>query len=92
MVVRGAIMSGRIMTMKTPEEFGKMEVAGACVAAVHDAIREAAVPGASMKELDAIATEVYRDRDCRPSFLNYHGFPATICAVAERGDRPRHPR
>ena len=73
-------MSGRIMTMKSPEEFGKMEVAGACVAAVHAAIREAAAPGTSMKELDAVATEVYKERDCRPSFLGYHGFPATICA------------
>jgi len=73
-------MSGRIMTMKSPEEFGKMAVAGACVAAVHRAVREAAVPGTSMKDLDAIAVEVYRIHDCRPSFLGYHGFPATICA------------
>lgn len=73
-------MSGRIITMKSPEEFGKMEVAGACVAAVHAAIREAAIPDTSMKELDAIAAQVYRERECRPSFLGYHGFPATICA------------
>ncbi len=73
-------MSGRIITMKTPEEFGKMEVAGACVAAVHAAVREAAVPGTSMKELDAIAADVVKAHDCRPSFLGYHGFPATICA------------
>jgi methionyl aminopeptidase len=73
-------MSGRIITMKSPEEFGKMEVAGACVAAVHKAVREAAVPGTSMKELDAISAEVLRSHGCRPSFLGYHGFPATICA------------
>jgi methionyl aminopeptidase len=73
-------MSGRIITMKSAAEFEKMEVAGACVAAVHAAVREAAVPGASMKELDAIAAEVVRERGCRPSFLGYHGFPATICA------------
>jgi len=73
-------MSGRIITMKSAEEFAKMEVAGACVAAVHAAVREAAVPGASMKELDRISAEVVRSHDCRPSFLGYHGFPATICA------------
>jgi len=73
-------MSGRIITMKSPEEFGKMEVAGACVAAVHAAVREAAVSGASMKDLDAVSVEVLRRHGCRPSFLGYHGFPATICA------------
>ena len=30
--------------------------------------------------LDALAAGVCRERDCRPSFLGYHGFPATICA------------
>ena len=32
-----------------------------------------------MLELDAIAHEVIRQADCRPSFLGYHGFPASIC-------------
>jgi len=57
-----------------------MEIAGRCVAAAHDAVREAARPGVTTRELDAIAAEVIRDHDCRPSFLGYHGYPATICA------------
>jgi methionyl aminopeptidase len=32
-----------------------------------------------MLELDTIAHEVIRKADCRPSFLGYHGFPASIC-------------
>ena len=72
-------MSGRFMTMKSPEDFDKMKVAGAVVAAVHAAVREAAAPGVSMLELDAIAHEVIRKADSRSSFLGYHGFPATIC-------------
>ena len=67
------------MTMKSPEDFDKMKVAGAVVAAVHAAVREAAAPGVSMLELDAIAHEVIRKADSRSSFLGYHGFPATIC-------------
>jgi methionyl aminopeptidase len=72
-------MSGRFMTMKSDEDFEKMKVAGSVVAAVHQAVREAAVPGVTMLELDAIAHEVIRRADCRPSFLGYHGFPASIC-------------
>ncbi len=68
------------MTMKSTADFDKMKVAGAVVAAVHAAVREAAVPGVTMLELDAIAHEVIRKADCRPSFLGYHGFPASICA------------
>ena len=70
----------RIITVKSDEDFEKMAVAGACVAAVHAAVREAAVPGTSMRDLDGIAAGIIRERDCRPSFLGYHGFPATICA------------
>lgn len=70
----------RIVTKKTAEDFDKMAVAGACVAAIHAATREAAVVGTSMRELDAISAEILRERNCRSSFLGYHGFPATICA------------
>ncbi|HEX9856605.1 MAG TPA: type I methionyl aminopeptidase [Acidimicrobiia bacterium] len=73
-------MNGRkIMTMKSDAEFDKMAAAGACVAAVHDAVRAAASPGVTMLELDAIASDVYKSHGCRPSFLGYHGFPATVC-------------
>ena len=66
--------------MKTASDFAKMEVAGVCVAAVHRAVREAAVPGTKLLDLDGIAAEVLRAYDCRASFLGYHGFPASICA------------
>jgi methionyl aminopeptidase len=73
-------MSGRFMTMKSDADFDKMKVAGAVVAAVHAAVQEAVAPGVTMLELDAIAHKVIRDADCRPSFLGYHGFPASICS------------
>jgi len=67
------------MTMKSAADFEKMKIAGSVVAAVHAAVREAAVPGVTMLELDTIAHEVIRQAGCRPSFLGYHGFPASIC-------------
>ena len=72
--------NSKIITMKTPSDFEKMAVAGAAVAAVHAAVRSAAVVGTSMKELDAVAAGVLKEWGCRPSFLGYHGYPATICA------------
>lgn len=73
-------MTGRFMTMKSAADFEKMKVAGKVVAAVHSAVREAAKPGVSTLELDAIAHTIIRDADCRSSFLGYHGFPASICS------------
>jgi len=70
----------RVVTKKRPEDFEKMAVAGACVAAIHGATREAAVPGTTMRDLDAISAQVLKEWNCRSSFLGYHGFPATICA------------
>lgn len=69
-----------MITIKTAEDFAKMEVAGRAVAAVHAAIRDAIAPGVTTKDLDDISAAVLRDHGCVPSFLGYHGFPATICA------------
>ncbi len=72
-------MGGKVLTTKTGADFDKMLVAGRCVAAVHEAVRAAIRPGVTTAALDAIAAEVIKAHDCRPSFLGYHGFPATIC-------------
>lgn len=69
----------KVISKKTRDDFAKMEIAGRCVAAMLRAVREAAVPGVTTRDLDVIAARVARDRGCRPSFLGYHGFPATIC-------------
>jgi methionyl aminopeptidase len=68
-----------VITIKNAKEFEKMAVAGATVAAVLSGVRAAAGPGVSLKELDELAAEIIRGRDCTPSFLGYHGYPAHIC-------------
>ena len=55
-----------------------MAVAGACVAAVHQAVREAAKPGVTLRELDDIAADVTSDRGCIPSFLGYQPSPHQV--------------
>lgn len=69
-----------MITIKSRREFEKMAVAGACVAAIHRAVREAAKPGVSLLELEQISRQVLEERGCTSSFLHYHGsYPATLC-------------
>ena len=69
-----------MITIKSRREFAKMQKAGATVAAVHQAVREAVKPGVSLLELEDISARVLEDRGCTSSFLGYHGtYPATLC-------------
>lgn len=68
-----------MITIKTARDFELMAVAGSVVADAHAAIREAVRPGVTPRELDEIAEKVIRDAGCVPSFLGYHGYPASIC-------------
>lgn len=68
-----------MITIKSRREFAKMTRAGAAVAAVHAAIRDAAKPGVSLLELDEIGARVIADHGCTPSFLGYLGYPSNLC-------------
>jgi len=57
-----------------------MRRAGLVVAEMHAALREAARPGVTTRELDVVARGVLARRGARSNFLGYHGFPAVICA------------
>ena len=57
-----------------------MRKAGRVVAEMHAVTRDAARPGVTTLELDLLAREVLERRGARSNFLNYHGFPAVICA------------
>lgn len=61
-------------------EIAKMRRAGKVVAEMHEATRAAARPGVTTAELDKVARAVIERRGARSNFLNYHGFPAVICA------------
>ncbi len=65
--------------LKTPEQVAAMRRAGLVVAAALDAAAQAARPGASTLDVDAAAARVIRERGATPSFLGYHGYPATVC-------------
>jgi methionyl aminopeptidase len=65
---------------RNAEELGKMRKAGRVVAEMHEATRAAMRPGVTTADLDRVAREVLERRGARSNFLNYHGFPAVICA------------
>jgi methionyl aminopeptidase len=60
-------------------ELAKMRRAGQVVAEMHERTRAAARPGATTRELDAVARDVLDRRGATSNFLGYHGFPAVIC-------------
>ncbi len=69
-----------MVAKKSREEIKLMKTAGSVVAKVHQAMKNAVKPGVSTLELDKIAYEIIKDNKCIPTFLGYHGFPASICA------------
>src|SRR5918999_726908 len=68
-----------MVQIKNAEQIAKMREAGLVVAAIHAATREAAVPGASTRDLDEVARKVLDEHGAKSNFLGYGGFPATIC-------------
>src|SRR4051795_5222868 len=80
--VRGLLARwrGRDIELKSPDELDAMRAAGGLVAGTLAAVIELARPGVSTRELDALAEQTIRDAGAVPSFLGYHGYPASICA------------
>jgi methionyl aminopeptidase len=70
---------GSGIEIKTPGQLDAMREAGLVVAQTLSVVAAAAEPGISTAELDAIAAGVISAAGAKPSFLGYHGYPATIC-------------
>jgi methionyl aminopeptidase len=68
-----------VITRKSPEQIDAMRRAGRLVGHTLSALVETVRPGVTLTELDALAERVIRGGGGVPSFLGYHGFPATLC-------------
>lgn len=85
MITVPGLRNRKVVPQRSSGELEMMATAGALVAAALRAVHAAAKPGVSTGDLDQVAEAVIRDGRGTPSFLGYHGFPATICAsVNER--------
>ena len=71
-------MAERI-TIKSPSQLEKMRVAGRLVGETLNYLGTLIDVGVSTYELDREAEAFIRKHGGIPSFLNYNGFPASIC-------------
>jgi len=69
-----------MITRKSKDEIKRMRHAGHIVALVHQEMKRIVAPGVTTKYLDDVASKIIKDNKAIPTFLGYHGFPATICA------------
>lgn len=67
------------ITIKSSREIELMTEAGRILEIVHNELEKALRPGMSTKDIDKLGEEVIRSYGCVPSFLDYNGYPASIC-------------
>ncbi len=67
------------ITVKSAREIELMTEAGRILGIVHDELAKALRPGMTTKAIDRLGEEIIRSYGCIPSFLNYEGYPASIC-------------
>jgi methionyl aminopeptidase len=65
--------------IKTPHEIGRMRIAGQAASEVLMELAKAVAPGRTTLEIDQLAAELMRERDCKSAFLGYRGFRGQIC-------------
>ena len=67
------------ISIKSEREIELMKEAGRILALTHEELKKAIKPGITTYAIDKIGEEVIRSYGCIPSFLNYNGYPASIC-------------
>lgn len=67
------------ITIKSAREIELMTEAGRILEIVHEELAKALHPGMSTMDIDQLGEEVIRSYGCIPSFLDYNGYPASIC-------------
>ena len=68
-----------MLYLKSDEEINLIKLSGDLLGRTHAEVAKIIKPGVKTKELDKIAFEFINDHKAKPSFLNYNGFPASLC-------------
>lgn len=68
-----------MISIKSTREIELMKKAGEILLAVHEELEKAIKPGISTWDINRLGEETIRSYGCIPSFLNYNGYPASIC-------------
>lgn len=69
-----------MISIKSRSEIEKMRIAGKITGLTLVEVSKHIKPGISTYELDKIAYNFIKRQGAEPSFLNYQGYPASICA------------
>ncbi len=67
------------VTIKSAREIELMREAGRILALVHEELEKIIRPGISTKEIDRVCEKLIRSYGCTPNFLNYQGYPGSVC-------------
>ena len=67
------------VTIKSAREIEYMREAGRLLAEVHEELGAFIRPGISTLDIDMLGEKLIRSCGCMPNFLNYNGYPASIC-------------
>src|SRR5258708_3382583 len=65
--------------LKSPREIELLRQAGHVAAEILMALKQNIVAGMTTKDVDALAAKMMKERNVKPSFLNYPGYPAVVC-------------
>ncbi|QJE96030.1 type I methionyl aminopeptidase [Luteolibacter luteus] len=65
--------------IKTPHEITRMRVAGETASEILMELAKSVKPGVTTLEMDQLAKELMKERDCKSAFLGYRGFKGQIC-------------
>jgi methionyl aminopeptidase len=68
-----------MISIKTEREIELLRIAGEIVGKTHNYLKPYIKPGITTKQLDKLAYDFIISCDATPSFLNYDGYPASIC-------------
>ena len=68
-----------MISIKTESEISIMREGGKILAEIIRKVSQAVKPGIPTKDLERLARELFRFYGVRPAFLNYNGFPASVC-------------
>src|SRR5262249_16780118 len=65
--------------LKSPREIDLLRKAGQAAAEILLALKARITGGMTTREIDEMAHKMMKERGAVPSFLNYRGYPATVC-------------
>lgn len=67
------------ISIKSEKEIELMRESGRILANVLEELEDMVRPGISTLDIDKKCAEIIKGYDCIPSFLNYNGYPASVC-------------